>query len=490
MGVTYNLKEYPQSRYYFDMYDNTNRDKNWMGILEENMVGPNGGALVGIVNLSYFSLADGSLQSAVKLHGTWLRDYQYTGLAGIGLDANGKMKPAYPNEDNYSFTDGCPPMYMYGEKTDNYGSYPTNGYTGIGITSDGSSVCIIQADKDQGITSEQANTIFLEKGYTSIFRMDGSYSSHGRLEMGKVCSPSQYRVDRLYLLIYDREADYVRDKYYRITLDPYGDFSPTSHPKTWEMVNILQSKFIEQNIDCMISTFPDNYNMGSNIRAKQSNTWLANICLSIDADQIDSNSMSVSITSSNGTTGNRISVVSSSAGSTAGRNILANAFIDAFKNANYQTKDLSHDNGIVMLSNTTATANFMRFNQPDISTETMNDLSDIIVKTVCSYLGINYIDTSTTETPSTGEDDSSTGEENTGLTLTEADIKYIESMIDQKISVAKEELTELIQNYIAEVNAIMGSSITSNISSTLSALSSRLSNMANEINQNGYISYY
>ena len=482
MGVTYNIKEYPQDRYYFDMYDNTNRDKNWMTILKEHMIGPKGGAIAGIVNLSYFSLTDGSLQSAVKLHGEWLKDYQYTGLAGIGIDTDGRMKPVYPVDDVYSFTDGCPPMYMYGNTTDNYGQYASNGYTGIAIKSDLSSVCIIQADKDQGITSEEANQIFLDKGYNSIFRMDGSYSSHGRLEMGEVCSPSQYRVDRLYLLIYDREASAVRDEYFRVTLDPYGNFSPTSHPKTWEMINILQSRFIEQNIDCMISTFPDNYNLDSRIRAKQSNTWLANICLSIDADQIDSKT---SITASNNING--ISVVTSSAGSTAGRNILANAFIDAFKNGNYSANDLSHDSAIMMLSYTTAVANFIRFNQSNMTTEVMHDLSNIIVETVCNYLGIDYIcppndgDIEDEDTPSTTP---------SGMTLTDEDKKYIQEMIDNSIAAAKDELIGMLETRIADMNVSANGIAVSSIASTLRAVSSRLSAMSNDITQNGYISYY
>ena len=441
MGVTYNIKEYPQDRYYFDMYDNTNRDKNWMTILKEHMIGPKGGAIAGIVNLSYFSLTDGSLQSAVKLHGEWLKDYQYTSLAGIGIDTDGKMKPAYPVDDVYSFTDGCPPMYMYGNKTDNYGQYASNGYTGIAIKSDLSSVCIIQADKDQGITSEEANQIFLDKGYTSIFRMDGSYSSHGRLEMGKVCSPSQYRVDRLYLLIYDREASAVRDEYFRVTLDPYGNFSPTSHPKTWEMINILQSRFIEQNIDCMISTFPDNYNLDSRIRAKQSNTWLANICLSIDA----------------------------------------------FKKGNYSTNDLSHDSAIMMLSYTTAVANFIRFNQSNMTTEVMHDLSNIIVETVCNYLGIDYIcppndgDINDEDTPSTTP---------SGMTLTDEDKKYIQEMIDNSIAAAKDELIGMLETRIADMNVSVNGIAANSIASALRAVSSRLSDMSNDITQNGYISYY
>ena len=141
----------------------------------------------------------------------------------------------------------------------------------------------------------------------------------------------------------------------------------------------------------------------------------------------------------------------------------------------------------MMLNYTTAVANFIRFNQSNMTTEVMHDLSNIIVETVCNYLGIDYIcppndgDIEDEDTPSTTP---------SGMTLTDEDKKYIQEMIDNSIAAAKDELIYMFEARIADMTVSANGIAVNSIASTLSAVSSKLSAMSNDITQNGYISYY
>lgn len=375
----YRYIELDQSRYYFDMYDNEDRKRTWMDILNEFR--PKGA--IGIINLSYFSLTNGSLQSAVKIHGKWKKDPKWE-IYGICIDENGRMFAGTYKNESYSYTDGCPPQYVNGTKSYNYTKYGTNGNTYIGFKPDGT-VCLMVCDKDNGQSSENADSIMLDAGCNTIIRMDGSWSSHGELGFNEVCSPSEYRYDRTYLIIYDRQAIIPRTNY-KVTLDVYGDYSETQHPITWSIVRKLQEEFTRQGIESMISTYPDQFNLSSYLRADQSNTWKADVCLSIDADTID---------------GDKAKVISSSAGETAGRNIMAGNIIAELKNAGFSCNDtVTHNRSIIMLPNTNAKSNFIRYNEPLIETDyIMKSAVIATVKGVCKYLNVDYIESEEDKEP-------------------------------------------------------------------------------------------
>lgn len=368
----YRYAEYSPDEYYFDMIDNTNRSRTWMDILESERV--NGA--VGIINLSYFSLSTGVLQSATKIHGTWLLSPSYE-INGLCIDKSGRLFMDTNNcSSAYSFTEGCPPMYKNGVKDYNYKTADTNGSTHIGFKEDGT-VCILLCDKDNGISSEDANQVLLDAGCKDILRMDGSWSSHGSLGLNEVCSPSEYRYDRLYLIIYKKNTTITPT--HKITLDVYGNFTEELHPMSWAMVEKLQSAFNRQNMEAMIDVFKEGYDLYSELRAKQSNNWKANICLTIDADYIE---------------GTKARVTSSSAGSTAGRNILAANILSAFKAAGMECNDeVTHDMNIIMLAKTNAVANFIRYNDELLSSDYVMDAAvEATVKGVCDYLGVIYVE--------------------------------------------------------------------------------------------------
>lgn len=368
----YRYAEFNPDDYYFDIIDNTDRSLTWMDILKNER---SKGA-VGIINLSYFSLGTGVLQSATKIHGEWLLNPSYQ-INGLCIDKNGRLFMDTNNcSSAYSYTEGCPPMYKNGTKDYNYKSFERNGSTHIGFKKDGT-VCILLCDKDNGISSDDANQVLLDAGCIDILRMDGSWSSHGSLGLNEVCSPSEYRYDRLYLVIYKRGCTIMPT--HKITLDVYGNFPEEIHPMSWSMVRKLQSAFNRQNMEAMIDVFPENYSLKSELRAKQSNKWNADICLTIDADYIESE---------------KARVTSSSAGSTAGRNILASKILASFKETGIDCNDtVTHDMNIVMLANTNAVANFIRYNDELLASEYIMDAAvEATVKGVCDYLGVEYIE--------------------------------------------------------------------------------------------------
>ena len=390
--VNYRYGEFEQPRYWFDFYDNEDQSLTWMDILEKER---DKGA-VGIINLSYFLLSDGSFQSAVKLHGEWKKDPKWL-IYGIGIDKDGKLyKCTYEDTNAYSFTEGCPAQYINGEKGYGYTNYATNGNTYIGFKPDGT-VCLLLCDKDHGQTSAEADAVMLDHGCTDIIRMDGSWSSHGQLGLNEVCSPSQYRYDRLYLVIYDSEYTPLKTKY-KVWLDPYGNFDKKTHPNTWAMLPMLQRSFNRCGIEAVIGCYEDCYNFDSALRAKQCNNYRADICLSIDADTI---------------TGDKARVTSSFAGANAGRNIMGSKLIKAFKEANIPVENsVSHDMNIIMLAKTNSTANFIRYNDGLLSTDyIMNADVEATVKGICDYLSVEYIPDEEPDTEPTPEPEEPVEEE-------------------------------------------------------------------------------
>ena len=382
----YRYAEFDKNRYYFGLYDNKGCDKTWMEILDEEK--KNGA--IGIINTSYFSLSTGDFQSATKIDGQWLHDPKWL-IYGICINKDGYMScGTYEDANAFSFTEGCPPQYINKAKSYNYTVYDTNGSTYIGFKEDGT-ICLLLCDKDNGISSKEADEVMLDAGCIHVIRMDGSWSSHGKLGYNEICSPSQYRYDRLYLIIYDKLYQAPRTNY-KITLDCYGDFSPSEHPVTRKMVNKLQEIFNRQGIECMISTFEDNYNLDSNLRAKQSNTWKADISLSIDADLIDDS---------------KARVTSSSAGANAGRNVMGACIIKALTEAGIDCKDeVTHDRQIIMLPKPNAIANFIRYNDPLMTTDNyiFEAAAEATVKGVCDYLDLEYIEPPETDKPTEDEE--------------------------------------------------------------------------------------
>lgn len=379
MAKNYRYMEFDQNLYHFDMIENTAMTKTWMDILEEEK----SKRAVAIVNLSYFSLTDGSLQSATKIHGTWKKSPSYQ-INGLCIDQNGRLfvDNTYC-EDAYSFTEGCPPMYTNGNKDYAYNTFPTNGATHIGVKEDGT-VCILVCDKDRGISSTNANQIMLDAGCVDVLRMDGSWSSHGSLGVNEVCSPSQYRYDRLYLVVYKNDTIQLMNYTHKVTLDVYGDYSQATHPVSWEVVTRMQAALNRNGIEAMFSNYPEVEVFNSALRAKQSNTWKADICLSIDADLID---------------GNKAKIISSAAGTTAGRNIMAGEIISALKMYDIPCNDaVTHDKNIIMLASTNATANFIRYNNSAMASneEVMDTIVEATVEGICNYLGKDYIAPSNT----------------------------------------------------------------------------------------------
>ena len=275
----YQIAEFPNSRYKFDIIDNSENGKactkTWKQIFEEEK---SKGA-IGILNLGYFNMTTGAYSSGIKIHGEWLCKPDYTAY-GICIDKDGNAFVGTGQEDNaYSYSEALPTFSMNGKASNRDQTWSSNGTTTIGFK-DGNIVCML-CDKDNGQSSAEQISAMEEYGCQTIFRYDGSWSSHGVLGFGKVVQPSQMRKDRPYLVIYDKEYEAPMSNK-KLTLDPYGTKNDAN---TFAICDELKS-YLEtyEEIEVMISRYRDNYTLDPSLRADQSNQWGADLVFSINVD--------------------------------------------------------------------------------------------------------------------------------------------------------------------------------------------------------------
>ena len=275
----YQINEFPNSRYKFDIIDNYENGKactkTWKQIFEEEKFK----GAIGILNLGYFNMTTGAYASGIKIHGEWLCKPDYTAY-GICIDKDGNAFVGTGHEDNaYSYSEALPTFSLDGKASNRDQTWSSNGTTTIGFK-DGNVVCML-CDKDNGQSSAEQISAMEEYGCQTIFRYDGSWSSHGVLGFGKVVQPSQMRKDRPYLVIYDKEYEAPMSNK-KLTLDPYG---VDNDENTFAICDELKS-YLEtyEGIEVMITRYRDNPTLDSSLRADQSNQWGANLVFSINVD--------------------------------------------------------------------------------------------------------------------------------------------------------------------------------------------------------------
>ena len=204
----YHIREYPQSRYTFHLYDNV--DKLTPAKIRERT------GCRDLVNLAYFDLLTYAHDSALMVGGAWACEPRWHEW-GICIDKEGRMTLGTEKEAVYDYAVGLPPVYINGERyTNQY--VAANGVTYTGLTAAGD-VVVLVSTKDEPMTSDEAEKVMLEAGCVHIFRWDGSWSSQGILG-GEEVKASKYRCCRSWLLIYENSDKKEDEPLKKVVLDP------------------------------------------------------------------------------------------------------------------------------------------------------------------------------------------------------------------------------------------------------------------------------
>lgn len=248
--MSYILAEFPQDKYRFRLYDNVKR-LTWQQIQAET-------GCTAILNLAYFHLTTYQHQAALMIGGQWVHPVTWHEY-GICIDQSGTLTVGTELEAVYDYAIGCPPVVINGVDKGK-GEGGRNGWTYTGVKPDGTVVALL-CSKDTPEYTATLEAALRARGCTSIIRWDGSWSSQGTLGPGRDVTPSQRRICRSWLLIYDRPAtetpgdgkeDTTMSKY-TVCLDPgHGPDTVNGSPDgsykekefTWDMYQRI-SKLLE-----------------------------------------------------------------------------------------------------------------------------------------------------------------------------------------------------------------------------------------------------
>lgn len=189
----YKIARFPQDRFRFRIYDNAQR-LSWQKIKEQT-------GCYALINLAYFSLTTYKPEDTLMVDGKWLyrAPWPYNGLL---VDKDGNLTVGPDSSATWGYANGEPAYRLGGINQPDTTHYAANGSTFVGVEADGTVVALL-APKDTPITSREG--IAALNRCRDILRYDGSWSSQGSLGPGLDVDPSEERVVRSYLLIFERE---------------------------------------------------------------------------------------------------------------------------------------------------------------------------------------------------------------------------------------------------------------------------------------------
>lgn len=470
----YTIAEFSNDKYRFDIVDNPSCSDTWLNIFEKYR--ENGA--IGIINLGYFGLSGGGYASGCKIHGEWMFQQTYDGY-GICIDENGNAFVGTGKEENaYSYSEAVPAFLVNGESMNRDQTWTANGTTTLGFK-DGNLVCML-CDKDNGQSTAEQISAMEEYGCQTILRMDGSWSSHGRLGMGKVCQPSQMRKDRSYLIIYDR--NYVAPRTTKkVTLDPYG--TATSEAMFAICDEIKEALEKVEGIECMISRFRDNPSLSSSLRADQSDCWKADLVYSVLIGE-----------SSN--TGKGVCCAwTSKETSTAYK--FAASIRDLMKEANIPVADeISVMATDPILKETYACAAMAAFVGDYSTKELRRTAVEVSVKAICNKFGVEYIDIGSIYDEPTDEppvEDTNTSSEDVYGEYDEETRKRFKEYVDAGIIPTGVTMGQVIRygdiiGILDKVSVGSGTPPAISIDYNSEEFKTAVTNIANEILNNGIVS--
>ena len=190
------MNTFSQSKYRFQLYDNVNR-LTWQQIQQKT-------GCCALCNLWYFDMRTYRHDVGVMLEGKWARPPEYT-WPGICIDRNGRVTTGGTADAVWDYAASVQADYIGGQRT-NVTPWGANGVTYTGLTAQGD-VVILLCPRDTPMDSREAVAAMLEAGCVDILRWDGSWSSQGSLGPGMDVQPSQSRICRGWLLVFERETE-------------------------------------------------------------------------------------------------------------------------------------------------------------------------------------------------------------------------------------------------------------------------------------------
>lgn len=204
----YKIAAFPQNKYRFQLYDNVNR-LTWQQIKSKT-------GCYAICNLWYFSLLNYTHQAAVMLDGKWARTPEYD-WPGICIDKDGHVTTGGTADAVWDYAASVQADYLDGRRN-SYVDWEKNGVTYTGLTAAGD-VVILLCPRDTPMNSKEAVKAMLDAGCVDILRWDGSWSSQGSLGPGLDVDPSQERICRGWLLVFERDTEKEDTTVDSITVD-------------------------------------------------------------------------------------------------------------------------------------------------------------------------------------------------------------------------------------------------------------------------------
>ena len=201
---------FSQSKYRFQLYDNIDK-LTWRQIQQKT-------GCCALCNLWYFDMRTYQHDVGVMLEGQWVRPAAYD-WPGICIDKNGHVTTGGTADAVWDYAASVQADYTNGTRT-NTTYWEADGVTYTGLTAHGD-VVILLCSEDTPMDSEEAVQAMLDAGCVDILRWDGSWSSQGSLGPGLEVQPSQQRICRGWLLVFEREAEKedkpVDKSYYTVT---------------------------------------------------------------------------------------------------------------------------------------------------------------------------------------------------------------------------------------------------------------------------------
>ncbi len=449
----YKIAAFPQNKYRFQLYDNVNR-LTWQQIQKKT-------GCCALCNLWYFNMVTYSHDVGVMLDGEWERPPEYD-WPGICIDKEGRVTTGgigdaewgYAASVQADYLDGrgnsyvtwgangvtytgltaagdvvillCPrdtPMdsasvqadYLDG-RGNSYVTWGANGVTYTGLTAAGD-VVILLCPRDTPMDSAEAVQAMLDAGCVDILRWDGSWSSQGSLGPGMDVQPSQRRICRGWLLVYERSGTETdNDKEDKpvsgkktVCLDPgHGPGTVNGSPDgtykerefAWDMGQRVKALLEAQGVEVVLTRTEDN-KPSLTERAAVSNQAGADCLVSLHSNAEGSNKLWGSA---------RGLMAYTSAGPTnAPRNVLARDIIDRMKEAGVLVRStpVAYNIDLTVLVKADAPACLIEYgfhtNREDVAllkdSAYRDKLAAATARGICDWLGVDYAEPQQPEEP-------------------------------------------------------------------------------------------
>ena len=383
------IKKFPQSKYRFQLYDNVDQ-LTWKQIQQKT-------GCCALCNLWYFDMRTYRHDVGVMLDGKWVRSPQYT-WPGICIDRDGHVTTGGTADAVWDYAASVQADYLDGRRN-SYVAWDKNGVTYTGLTAAGD-VVILLCPRDTPMDSEEAVQAMLDAGCVDILRWDGSWSSQGSLGPGMDVQPSQKRICRGWLLVFEKnkEEKPVSDKKI-VCLDPgHGPDTVNGSPDgtykerefAWDMGQRVKALLEKQGVEVVLTRTED---------AKPSLTERAAVSNSAGAECLVS--LHSNAEGGTGWGGARGLMVYTSAGPTnAPRNVLAMDIIDRMKEAGVLVRStpVVHDMSLTVLVKTDAPACLIEygFHTSREDAALLKDgayrdkLAQATARGICDWLGVAW----------------------------------------------------------------------------------------------------